>query len=212
MKRPLPPIGPTLGVDPGAGYSKEAATGIVAVAGARVVYATNVHRRHGELVDDFARRVIARVEQVRDRPWPPEIVKVVQESGGWTVAVEGVVAPSGRIHGRRSPVTHDQVLGIGIIYGMTVGYFRGYRVRPAKAGLAHVHACATPSGRLPCVGRHDGRDSCPAEPVADYYPPELIGRRPHGWTGEAATREHEQEAYDVALGAWERAAREELIA
>lgn len=212
MKRNLRPIGPTLAVDPGAGYSKEAATGLVAVVGTRVVYSTNVHRRHGELVDDFARRVIARVEEVRDRPWPPEITRIVQDTGGWTVAVEGVVAPSGRIHGRRSPVTHDQVLGIGIIYGMCVGYFRGYRVRPAKAGLAHVRACDTPAGRLPCLGHHAPDGHCDKEPVSDYYPSELIGRRPHGWPGEVGTREHEQEAFDIALGAWERAAREELIA
>jgi hypothetical protein len=212
VKRTLAPIGPTIAVDPGAGYSKEAATGIVAVVGTRVVYSTNVHRRHGELVDDFARRVITRVEEVRDRPWPPEVARVVEQWGGWTFAVEGVVAPSGRIHGRKSPVTHDQVLGIGIIYGMCVGYFRGVRVRPCKAGLAHAYRCATPSGRLPCKGGHDPDRHCKAEPVGDFYPSELIGRRPPGWAGEVGTREHEQEAFDLAFAAWEQKARKELIA
>ena len=203
MKRILQPIPPTIQVDPGAGYSTSAATGIIAIIGTEVVWSTNVHRRQGERLRSLVMRTCNRVEELHRLPCP---------APGWTTGVEDVVTPRGYINGRRSSVTHDQILGItAIAYGVW-GRFKGKLVMPCKAGLAHVHACDTPRGRLPCLGGHPNDEHCPKEPIEDYYPPEVRGRRPALWPAEVGTREHEQESFDLAFALWEQADLEGLVA
>jgi hypothetical protein len=179
MLRELPQIPPTIAVDPGAGASRSRATGIVAIDGLVVVHATSLRRGQGEDPYRYAQRVVRRVRGLQAE----------LDGGPWKVVVESVVSSSSHIKGRRSKVTPDAVVGAAIVSAAVWVGCQGALVRPDHHGQAHKPEHGG-SGRL-----------------ADYYPPELIGRRPEAWQADPGTREHEQSAYDIAHAYWQAAGR-----
>lgn len=104
----------------------------------------------------------------------PQMIKkdIISQYPEAPIGIEGISAPKGFSGGKKAPINPKYIINAGIVLG----------------ALAY----AFPQAVIIKSGKNGSQD---------WYPPELLGRRPkelQGTAKGATTRNHERSAYDVA--------------